>query len=473
MEEKSLDLLWLAIPLIALTLGLGYYVQQSDFGLIISQYGVFFLLYLLIYKYTNDLNKVNFFIGVSILLRLLLVFTLPNLSDDVYRFIWDGRLLINGHNPFDFLPSHYIENDISISGIDQSLFEKLNSPEYFTIYPPIAQGVFAISCWLFPSSILGSAITMKVFLFLCELGSLFFIKKLLERFHLSAKNILLYALNPLIIIELCGNLHFEAAMIFFLLMAIYFLSFGIQKVIPNHLANNFSKVLEGNLNLPSKHLIFSAIAIAFSVASKLLPLIFLPFFIKRLGWKKSFQYFTITGIVIVLLFAPLLSGVFFDNFGKSLDLYFQKFEFNASIYYLVRWVGYQRVGYNWIQEAGPTLAMIVLLGILAKAFFEKKLNWISLFEMMLFAICLYLALATIVHPWYVSLPVVLCIFTRFRFPIVWSGVIFLTYINYSYAEYTENLWMIGIEYILVFGYLGYDFFSKPKTQGSRAAIKNE
>ena len=468
MGEKSLDLRWLAVPLIALTIGLGYYVQQSDFDLIISQYGVFFLLYLLIYNYTNDLNKINFFIGVSILLRLLLVFTLPNLSDDVYRFIWDGRLLTTGHNPFDFLPSHYIENGVSISGIDQSLFEKLNSPEYFTIYPPVAQGVFAISCWLFPSSILGSAITMKIFLFLCELGSLFFIKKLLERFHLPAKNILLYALNPLIIIELCGNLHFEAAMIFFLLMAIYFLSFGIQrvtssethKVASSKSHKGSSSHLVNSEQLPLQYFALSAIAIALSVASKLLPLIFLPFLIRRLGWKKSFQYFTITGVVIVLLFAPLLSGVFIDNFGKSLDLYFQKFEFNASIYYLVRWIGYQRVGYNWIQEAGPALAVIVLLGILAKAFFEKKLNWNGLFKMMLFAICLYLAMATIVHPWYVSLPVVLCIFTRFRFPIVWSGVVFLTYINYSYAEYTENLWMVGVEYVLVFAYFGYEYFIK-------------
>jgi len=460
MEEKSLDLRWLAIPLIALTIGLGYYVQQSDFNLIISQYGIFFLFYILIYKYTNDLNKINFFIGVSILLRLLLVFTLPNLSDDVYRFIWDGRLLINGHNPFDFLPSHYIENGISISGIDQSLFEKLNSPEYFTIYPPVAQGVFAISCWLFPNSILGSAIMMKVFLFLCELGSLFFIKKLLERFHLPAKNILLYALNPLIIIELCGNLHFEAAMIFFLLMAIYFLTFGTQKKIPSPLVNNLSSILEGNLKISPKHLVLSAIAIALSVASKLLPLIFLPFLIKRLGWKKSIQYFAIIGVVIVLLFAPLLSGVFIDNFGKSLDLYFQKFEFNASIYYLVRWVGYQKVGYNWIQEAGPALAVIVLLGILTKAFFEKILDWKSLFRMMLFAICLYLSMATIVHPWYVSLPLVLSIFTRFRFPIVWSGVVFLTYVNYSYAEYAENIWMVGVEYVLVFGFFIFEYVTK-------------
>ena len=467
MKEKIIDLRLLVIPLVALTVGLGFFVQQSDFVPIISQFGIFFFCYLLIFKYANEKSNLTFFIGVSILLRFILLFALPNLSDDVYRFIWDGRLLLNGHNPFDFLPSYYIENNISIPGINEALFQKLNSPEYFTIYPPVAQGVFALACWLFPNSIIGSAITLKVFLFLCEIGSLFFIKKLLDHFQIPAKNILLYALNPLIIIELCGNLHFEAAMICFLLASIYFLVTNSASKLGDNLQvlPNFStkksdlKIntnLGGNWKLPPKHLILSAISMALSIASKLLPLMFLPFLIKRLGWKKSIQYFSIVGIIIVLLFAPLLSGAFLNNFGTSLDLYFQKFEFNASIYYAIRWVGYQVVGYNWIQSAGPALAVLVLLGILTATFLEKNFTWKNVSRKMLFAICIYLAFATIVHPWYVSLPIVLCLFTQFRFPILWSGLIFLTYSNYSYGVYFENLWMVGIEYVLVFSFLIYE-----------------
>lgn len=145
-------------------------------------------------------------------------------------------------------------------------------------------------------------------------------------------------------------------------------------------------------------------------------------------------------------------------------VFLQKFEFNASIYYLFREFGYYWVGYNWIHQAGPFLAILVLLGISSMAFFEKNWNWKSLFDRMLFAICLYLALATIVHPWYVSLPIVMCLFTRFRFPILWSGLVFLTYINYSYSEYFENLWMVSIEYILVFGFLTYELFYSKQSQ---------
>ena len=433
--DKLFDLRWLAIPLIGLTVGIGYFTQQSDFWPLFIQYGFFFVFFALIFRFSKTQPTLLFFIFVSILLRFILIFTFPNLSDDFYRFVWDGRLLINGYNPFDYLPTHYIHNDFSINGINPTLFDELNSPEYFTIYPPVPQGVFASACWLFPNNILASVMVMKSLVFLFELGSLFFIKKILDHHQLSSRNILLYALNPLIIIELSGNLHFEAAMIFFLLASIYFLT-------------------------KKENWIFSAIAMGFAIASKLLPLIFLPFLIRRLGWKKSFQYFSVVGITVLALFAPLLSEVFINNFKNSLDLYFQKFEFNASIYYLLRWVGYRVVGYNWIQEAGPALGLVVFIGVIIMVLLEKKLTWKILFEKMLFAICLYLAMTPVVHPWYLSLPILLTIFTRFRFPILWSFLIYLTYVNYSYSEYFESLWIVGIEYILVFSYFIYEFYLK-------------
>lgn len=417
---------------------LGYTIQRSDFSELILSFGAFFLIYIGIYFFVKTQKDLSFFIGLGILLRLLLVFALPNFSDDIYRFIWDGRLIIQGVNPFDHLPSYYIENNISIQGINQSLYNQLNSPNYFTIYPPINQAIFALSAWIFPDSIWGSSLVMKSFLFAFEVGSIFLIIQLLKHFQLPAKNVLLYALNPLIIMEITGNLHFEGAMIFFLLLAIW-------------------------LVVIKKKWIFSAIIFALSIASKLLPLMFLPLLIRRLdddkqGWlalnyKKIISYFAIIGITLVLLFLPLINGVFLTNFGDSLNLYFQKFEFNASLYYIFRWIGFQYKGYNIIGTLGPFLAILVLMGILLMTFLEKAPNWKNLFERLLFAICLYLFCTTTVHPWYVSLPIVLCLFTRFRFPILWSGLIFLTYINYSYGEYSENLWMVSIEYILVGGFM--------------------
>ncbi len=410
---------------------IGFKVQQSDFQQLLFYYALSFAVYILIFQFTVKNLSVYYFIGLGILLRIILIFSFPSLSDDIYRFIWDGNLAVHGINPFNHSPSYFIENQSNIPGITQELYDNLNSPNYFTVYPPVCQAIFAVSCWIFPESWVGSAMVMKIFMFAFECGTIILLVKLIEHFKLPIKNVLLYALNPLAIIEIMGNLHFEGAMIFFLLLAIWILI--------------------------KNRLVLSALAVAFSIASKLLPLIFLPFLIKRLGWKKSLQYFGIMGIVLLLLFSPLINGIFIQNFGESLDLYFQKFEFNASIYYLLRWLFKIITGYNQIAIIGPVLGIIILFGIIFFAIKEQNPDFKPLFKAMLFGICLYLFLATTVHPWYVLLPLVLSIFTPLRFPVIWSGLIILTYVNYSYPEYFENLWMVALEYLIIFVAMFWEF----------------
>lgn len=413
---------------------LGFTIQQSDFTQLITYYGVFFSLYLGIIYFVKEEGTISYFIGLGILLRFILIFAFPNLSDDIFRFIWDGRLITQGINPFNHLPTYFLEAENQIPGLTDSLFRQLNSPEYYTIYPPLSQAIFSIACWITPDNISGSAVIMKSFMFLFECATIVFIVKLLQHFNLPARNVLIYALNPLIIIEITGNLHFEGVMIFFLLLAIWL--FVKQR-------NNLS-----------------AIAFGLAVVSKLLPLMFLPFMIKRLGWKKSLFYFSIVGGTILLCFTPLLNATFLSNFGNSLDLYFQKFEFNASIYYVLRWIGTKIVGYNLISTIGPLLGLTVLGSICYKAYKEQKPNFENLFTAFLFAITIYLLLATTIHPWYLAMPLVLCLFTRYRFPVIWSGVIMLTYINYSYPEYFENLWIVGLEYVIIIGWFLFELKGK-------------
>lgn len=472
---------WFLAPFLLLAIGyLGLRVGQSDFYPLIGIYTFLFLSYLVIYRWSTP-ESLGFWWRIGIAMRLILVFCLPLLSDDVYRFIWDGQLVIQGYNPFHYLPSTLMEEGPAIQGLTPDLYEALNSPNYYTIYPPIAQATFAIATYLFPTSIYGAAVVMKVFLFLFELGSVWLIIRLLAHWQMPIKNSLLYALNPLIIIEVCGNLHYEGAMVFFLLLGIWLIVKG--------------------------RFYSSAAMLAFSVASKLLPLMFFPFWVRRLGGrgsgevgemssgevvnkgsgeegndrsgeavkvggriyafiqkqlkallqidiKKNILYFGFAFIVLAALFSPLLNRVFIQNFGNSIGLYFQKFEFNASIYYLLRWVGFQFVGYNIIATIGPRLAMGTLTGIVLLFALERNPKWERLPLQLLWAICLYLLFTTTVHPWYTSLPIVLCLFTRFRFPIIWSGLIYLTYINYSTEVYHENLWVVGIEY----GVVGIVFF---------------
>ena len=411
----------LALVLIFTTVGLGYFVEQPDFWKAMPLFAIFFGIYLVLISVGNSNWK--FFLLVSVFLRLLLVPTFPNLSDDIYRFVWDGRLILQGVNPFNYLPSQIISENLQFKGIDSELYARLNSPEYYTIYPPIAQLSFVLGVLFSPKSILGSAIVMKFILLAFECGSIILLIKLLRRWKLRESLSLIYALNPLVILEITGNLHFEGAMIFFLLLGLYYLDQGKWQ--------------------------FSAVAIAFSIACKLITLMFLPFFIVRLGWNRSISYFFIVGLVLLLLFAPLLGPFFIENFGNSLDLYFQQFEFNASVYYLLREWGFQKVGFNLIDHFGPLLKVATILAILWFVVLENKTSLRSLPNSLLFSISAYLFFATTVHPWYITLPLVLCVFTKFRFPVYWSGLIFLTYINYSYPEYYENLEIVWLEYIIV------------------------
>ena len=132
-------------------------------------------------------------------------------------------MILEGLNPYISLPQTFIEQ--RIFPVDQApdLYNGMGAlnGSHYTNYPPINQLCFVIAAIFAKSSILGSAIVMRVLIILADIGIIYFGKKILERLNLPIHNILLYALNPFIIIELTGNLHFESVMLFFLVWSLY------------------------------------------------------------------------------------------------------------------------------------------------------------------------------------------------------------------------------------------------------------
>lgn len=413
--------------MILCTVGLGYFTEQSEFPLIAGFFGPFFLSYLLVISTTPEQLDLKYWLRVAILLRLLLIVCVPGLSDDIYRFIWDGRLSVAGVSPFEMTPKTILESGQQIPGITTTLFELLNSPGYFSVYPPVCQAVFAAGAYLFPEGgILGSVLVVRAVILLAEIGTLTLLPRLLNHTKLPASHALIYSLNPLIIIELTGNLHPESLMIFF--VALTFLLLHKQKILT------------------------AAVAFALAVCSKLLPLLLLPFFARLLGWGRFWIFCFITVLVSTIMFVPWISLEGLGNILTSLDLYFQKFEFNASVYYQLRWLGYQWKGYNMIGEIGPAMAVVTFFSVLFLAFRTSGKDWAAFYTAGLFAMTIYLVLATTVHPWYLSMLIFLSVFTSFRYPILWSNLIFLTYIHYQAAIFQENLLIVAVEYLLVGGW---------------------
>lgn len=442
-DKKASFISSIAFILLFLTcIFLVYIPSQSDFPLISTGYLLAFAAYLLIYKYCS--SKYFFpaiLLGVSI--RLILIFALPNLSDDLYRFIWDGRLIHHGISPYAYLPSNMLEK--GLEGVNGALFAKLNSPDYYSIYPPLSQAVFYLSSW--PSlGIYESNLIMKFILLLIELSGSYFLVKLLRQNNESEikgkRLFLLLFLNPLLIVEASGNLHFEIAVISLLSIGLYFL----QK----------------------RKLVYSGLFIACSIGIKLIPLILLPFIFFKLKDKERWVFTLATSFFLFVIFLPLALGLELSNFLESIDLYFRKFEFNGSFYQIFRQIGFWFKGYNQIALIGPSTALFVLFFCFAYIFrsiYQKRLFTIS--ELALYGLAglsIYYFTSTTVHPWYIINLLFLSVFTRFKFPIVWSLLITLTYINYSYVPYQENIGFVTIEYSLLYGFLAYELLIYNKTK---------
>lgn len=412
----------------------GYFVPRHDTGLLLPSFALLFLFQYIIYTSARE-QEITSWLLIAVLIRGSLLFAVPQLSDDFYRFIWDGRLLYNGIHPFAEIPSYYMKEGNTVPGLTPELFGLLNSPEYFTVYPPITQLIFWLSVVFSPSSVFGTMLILKILVVLAELGSIVFIKKLLTHFELPIKNSLLYALNPLIILELSCNIHFEAFVIFFLLGSIYMLL--------------------------KQRLIVSALLFTLAVHVKLLPLIFLPSLLPILGLKKAFQFYLIVAITSIVLFAPLLNLTLLTGMNESLSYYFKKFEFNASFYYLVREWGFWKYGYNIIQTAGWKLALVsttlILLFSLRNMFNKSVMSIQELFTEWIIILTLYLLFTTTVHPWYLVPLLAFSVFSNVRYPLVWSGLILVTYAGYTLNAYQENLWLVLIEYAAVLAFMYFDF----------------
>ena len=417
--------LWILISIVSYFV-ISYDLNRLNFPKLMVTYTILFTGFLILLS--KNKSNTTLLVSIAFLFRLVFLIAIPNLSDDFYRFIWDGRMIWNGLNPYLYLP----ENNPNIISEGALLYEGMGASNgsHYTCYPPVNQFAFLIPALFFAKNFLGSTIAMRVLLILADFGTFYYGRKLLQHFKIPEHKIFFYILNPFIIIEMTGNLHFEGFMLFLLAASLYYLF--------------------------TQKWILSACFYALSVSVKLIPLLFLPLLFKKLGLKKSVLFYAIVGGINILLFIPFMSYALYENFMSSIHLYFQNFEFNASIYYVIREIGYHVKGYNIIKTVGKITPIIVIFSVLTLSFFKKNNQPKVLFTTMLFAITIYYSLASIVHPWYIAVPLFLSLFTNYRFPLVWSFFIILSYSAYRTAQYHENLYLVGLEYFCVFGYLIYE-----------------
>ncbi|WP_400191199.1 hypothetical protein [Hymenobacter sp. B81] len=360
---------------------------------------------------------------LALALRLLWLPAHPTLSDDVYRFRWDGQLVAAGLSPYQHRPDEYQAAGGQQPGpptLTPALYARLNSPHYYSVYPPLSQLAFAAAAGLSPHSERGFVLTLRLPLLLAEAATAALLLALLRRWRLPPARALGYLLHPMVAAELVGNLHFEALALAGLLLTLWLLT--------------------------CSRWLAAGAALGLAVAAKLLPLLLAPLLLRRLAPGALLHLAAATALVLALLFAPFFTPELLRHLGRSLDLYFHAFEFNASVYYGLRALGYAFSGYNQIALIGSGLAVTAAAGLLLLAGLERRPTLTTLPRALLLALTGYYLLATTVHPWYLTPLVALGCFTGWRYPAAWAALAALSYSAYHTPAYSENPLLLGLEY---------------------------
>ena len=384
---------------------------------------VLFLVYawILICGSLPDMNQV---VAAAMVLRLVFLVSIPSLSDDVYRFLWDGWLWDHGYDPFLHTPRAYMGMGVG----EPQLFALLGNQGSHTVYPLIPMGLSRLAVHL-SDDLTIRIVILRVAHLSAEMGTLILMAGLFRRWRLPASSISAYAFNPLVILELTGNLHHEAFVVFFLMAAI--------------------RMLDRSRDVAA------GVLFAGAVASKLLPLIFLPGWLALLGRKRGLRFVAVVIAVAGMALSLQLSAGFLKGMGSGLGLYFNRFEFNASLWYLIRETGTMLTGYNIIRIAGPVMVLCGGVLILVIAFRNgiggTDREWRSrLAGSSIISLTIYLVFATTVHPWYLAPLVALAAPAGCFYPLAWSGLAMFTYLGYQRTGFSENWWVVTTEYLVVF-----------------------
>lgn len=302
---------------------------------------------------------------IAVLLRVLLLPLPPVLSDDGYRYIWDGMLQAQaGENPYAHRPA---DPDLA-RWRDEPVYAPLNSSTYYSVYPPISQLVFALGGLFYPLGWLASWYVIKLVLVGGEVLGLVLLSRMV-----TPRALLLYAWHPLVLVEGAGQAHTEALAAGLLLLTLW----GVRE--------RKNKT--------------AAAALVAAGWVKLYPFVLLPFLWRRVGWR-ALSVGLGAGAVVAL---PYAAPYVVPHVRESLDLYVRAFEFNAGPYYVLKGLAYGLTGADWSKQVGPAL-QLVFLGALGPLYFaEKRWRW-SFAATFMAVLAIFMATATTVHPWYL-LPV--------------------------------------------------------------------
>lgn len=416
---------------------IAYEVPRADFWTLISLYAIGFGGMLISFKYTSQKELFILLFG-GLLIRFFLINVTPELSNDFYRFIWDGEIMKLGMSPYGSTPDELISSSPEIFQNTElrALYHGMGelSQGNHSNYPPLNEFMFFMASKL-GSTLAGKLMVLRVLIMLADIGIVLIGISLLKMMSLSLNRILLFVLNPFIILEFTANLHFEGVMVFFFLIAFWL----------------YLKELR----------LLSSLFYAFSILTKVTTAVFLPFFLRKGEFKKGGLYITLVLLFTVIFAYPFFMNGGWEGYNEANNLYFQKFEFNGGLYTLINAIVGSMTGFNPIAYVGPALSFTAISLILIWYYRNQDRSILQGFDVLTITFFIYLGLSTTLHPWYLGVLLVVSLFSRFWFPLVWTFLVYFSYYFYS-ENMSEGLFytFVAIEYLVVIGVAIYEVKSK-------------
>ena len=292
-------------------------------------------------------HLIAFGLGLAALWHLQFLRMPPGLDDDVHRYVWDGRVQRLGYNPYIVVPS-----DPALASLHTSETRNVNNPEVPSPYPPGAQLFFRAV-----TSIHESTFALKVAFVLCDLAIVFVLLDILRRSGQGEHLVLAYAWNPLLAIEVAGSGHVDIVGVLLLLVSAAALVRRWRAV--------------------------AAVSFGLAVSVKLLPIVLLPLYWKRIRMRDA----ALAAALVGLLYVPFL------NHGRipfgSLGTYVQRFRFNDPAFATLERMTAPQV----------VVGLAVLVGCLAAVWMRRKsTEWSP--DAFAWPMTASLLCAPVVYPWY-------------------------------------------------------------------------
>jgi alpha-1,6-mannosyltransferase len=382
--------------------------SPSTLGFIVAQALVWTVYGIVVWRARADSapsrpSSVHVILGAAVLFRLTLVAHPPVGSDDIYRYVWDGHIALNGINPFSYAPhdpalARYATN---------SLPALINHPELKSAYPAAAQLFFLLSNLLFGPSIP----CFKALLVMVDLMSLYLMLKALRLFDLPAHLVLLYAWSPIPLFYGALDGHIDVLGIPFLLMTL--------------------------ILLKRRRFVASGLALGGAALVKIHPVLMAPFlFVREKGWRNAWVV-----LVPVAVFAAGIVAYSEPTHGwfEAMTVMGKHWEFNSAFFT----AAYGLTGNNQTAHLVSNAALLLWIAWLS-------IRDVSAVEKYFLGFLGFVVLGPTAHPWYFLWIAALLVF-RWSVP----ALVLLAMTNLSnivvYRYHTTGVWLddpalVAVEY---------------------------